>query len=386
MLETDVCIIGAGPAGTVASMFLSKNGINHILLERAQFPRDKVCGEFYDGRLRNVLNKLDATLLPRMKEQHIVQDIHHYYIYNAKLNEIGFDAAANARISTIRGRFDNYLLAEALKSPYVTYFDDVLVEEVKAGSEAVHITGRNNKIAVQAKMVIAATGSKSALAHKLVAGNKPGEHFLLAARGYYTGLPHNGSTNCCRLILLKMPVPCYLGTVDLPGGLSLVEVFVLKRHATSYNINPKVLLQQIIHEHKPLSKLFEHAVLYGSLRGASLPLTTGKRIISAERVLLAGDSAYNINPLTGLGVGRAVYSGMCAAEQCIKSLQSGDFSVAALLEYDERVYRVFKADNRTGMFGDFVLRGLHKLPHRVISVVSSSPYLKRKAAEVLNRF
>ncbi|HWB24267.1 MAG TPA: NAD(P)/FAD-dependent oxidoreductase [Chitinophagaceae bacterium] len=386
MHETDVCIIGAGPAGTVASMFLSKNGIKHVVLERAQFPRDKVCGEFYDGRVRNVLNKLDETLMPRMQERHIIQDIHHYYIYNAKLNEIGFDATSNARISTVRSRFDDYLLAETLKSPYVTYFDNTQVEDINISSEAVHITARNRKKEITAKMVIAATGSKSALAQKLVPHNKHGDHFLLAARGYYTGLPHNGKTNCCRLVLLKMPVPCYLGTVDLPGGLSLVEVFVLKRHATSYNINPKVLLQQIIHEHKPLSKLFEHAVLYGSLRGASLPLTTGKGVISGERVLLAGDSAYNINPLTGLGVGRAVYSGMCAAEQCIKALQAGDFSAAALREYDERVYRVFKADNRTGIFGDFVLKDIYKLPHRLISLVSSSPYLKRQATNILNKF
>src|SRR3569833_2467833 len=123
MHQTGVCIVGAGPSGTIASMFLSKHGIKHILVERSKFPRDKVCGEFYDGRLRNVLNKLDPTLLPRMQQENIVHDIHRYHILNAKLKEIDFDSTAKARISSVREFFDDFLLKEALKSSYVTYFD-----------------------------------------------------------------------------------------------------------------------------------------------------------------------------------------------------------------------------------------------------------------------
>ncbi|MFX4447000.1 FAD-dependent monooxygenase, partial [Acinetobacter baumannii] len=50
MLKTKVCIVGSGPAGAVASLYLSKFNIPHILIERKKFPRDKVCGDCFDGR------------------------------------------------------------------------------------------------------------------------------------------------------------------------------------------------------------------------------------------------------------------------------------------------------------------------------------------------
>src|SRR3569833_978668 len=276
MHQTGVCIVGAGPSGTIASMFLSIHGIKHILVERSKFPRDKVCGEFYDGRLRNVLNKLDPTLLPRMQQENIVHDIHRYHILNAKLKEIDFDSTANARISTVREFFDDFLLKEALKSSYVTYFDDTLIEDITYNDAGVLLTSRNHAINIQAKMAIIAAGSKSTLAKKAVPLNEADHHFLLAARGYYTGMPVTPGKNCCRLILLKMPLPCYLGTVDLPNGLFLIEVFVLKTVATKYKTNPKILLQQIIKQYTPLKHLFVNAKQQDNKKDTTQPVTSRK--------------------------------------------------------------------------------------------------------------
>ena len=79
MLRTNVCVVGAGPAGTVASLFLSKNKVPHILVDRALFPREKVCGEFFDGRLQHVLNKIEPNFMQNMKEKNIIQVIQKNY-------------------------------------------------------------------------------------------------------------------------------------------------------------------------------------------------------------------------------------------------------------------------------------------------------------------
>jgi flavin-dependent dehydrogenase len=42
---TDVCIIGSGPAGAATSMMLSKLKVNHIIIDKETFPRDKICGD-----------------------------------------------------------------------------------------------------------------------------------------------------------------------------------------------------------------------------------------------------------------------------------------------------------------------------------------------------
>ena len=54
---TPICIVGGGPAGLVASLNLSKNKIHHVLIDKFTFPRDKVCGENFDGRVKHVLNR-----------------------------------------------------------------------------------------------------------------------------------------------------------------------------------------------------------------------------------------------------------------------------------------------------------------------------------------
>jgi flavin-dependent dehydrogenase len=45
MQTSDVCIVGAGPAGATTSLMLSKMGISHTVLDKAVFPRDKTCGD-----------------------------------------------------------------------------------------------------------------------------------------------------------------------------------------------------------------------------------------------------------------------------------------------------------------------------------------------------
>ena len=45
MIETDVCIIGAGPSGVATSLMLSNLKIKHHIIDKAIFPRDKTCGD-----------------------------------------------------------------------------------------------------------------------------------------------------------------------------------------------------------------------------------------------------------------------------------------------------------------------------------------------------
>src|SRR3989344_8172230 len=56
--QYDVIIVGAGPAGSTASMFLAKKGIKVLLLDRASFPRDKTCGDAISGKSARVLKEL----------------------------------------------------------------------------------------------------------------------------------------------------------------------------------------------------------------------------------------------------------------------------------------------------------------------------------------
>ncbi|MFM7175791.1 MAG: NAD(P)/FAD-dependent oxidoreductase, partial [Bacteroidota bacterium] len=61
-----IVISGAGPAGTMAAAFLSREGIPHLLIDKAVFPRDKICGDALSGKVFTVLKKLDPNIRSKM--------------------------------------------------------------------------------------------------------------------------------------------------------------------------------------------------------------------------------------------------------------------------------------------------------------------------------
>ncbi|MEP6466574.1 MAG: FAD-dependent monooxygenase, partial [Parafilimonas sp.] len=63
VLETKVCIIGAGPAGSTTSIMLGKMKIPHIIIDAATFPRDKICGDGLDLKVVRVLNNIDPSIV-----------------------------------------------------------------------------------------------------------------------------------------------------------------------------------------------------------------------------------------------------------------------------------------------------------------------------------
>ena len=54
----DVCIIGAGPAGGTAALLLARSGISVAIVEKAVFPRRKVCGEYLSATTLDLFGRL----------------------------------------------------------------------------------------------------------------------------------------------------------------------------------------------------------------------------------------------------------------------------------------------------------------------------------------
>ena len=59
ILETDILIIGGGPAGSTTALYLSKPGYDITLIEKKKFPRETLCGEFLSKEVTDILKELN---------------------------------------------------------------------------------------------------------------------------------------------------------------------------------------------------------------------------------------------------------------------------------------------------------------------------------------
>ncbi len=141
MLQTDVCIVGAGPAGSIASLFLAREGVNCILADKTQFPRDKICGDGISGWVLSILNELDEELLIRLSKQPFILHSHGIRIVAPNFKELDLPF------------LDEKMFNKGLPPGFIARrleFDQFMIDEVKR-KESIHfmenfeITGYKKK-------------------------------------------------------------------------------------------------------------------------------------------------------------------------------------------------------------------------------------------------
>jgi menaquinone-9 beta-reductase len=137
IIETDVVIIGAGPAGCSASLYLAQFGISHVILEKETYPRDKVCGDALSGKVVNQLKKLNPAWIDELKLEKKAFIPSWGVIFSAPDgNEIGIpfkhrphEAAHSPGFVTKRIDYDHWLF-QKLDKNYATIMENTEVKDV----------------------------------------------------------------------------------------------------------------------------------------------------------------------------------------------------------------------------------------------------------------
>ena len=313
-LSFDVCIVGAGPAGSTAACLLARQGLKVALLDRARFPRDKTCGDGITPRGARVLDRLGV--LDRVAGQGFAcrgVDIRGPGLAGSTVEfTIPFDQGRARGPSDLivlpRHALDDLLLRHALAAG-PDYFEATKVVAVE--THATHARVRaDTGLTIDAATVVLATGAESQLlrACGLLADKPPTEH---AARAYFDGV--EGLTD--RVVL-------FFDGVDLPG-----YGWVFPTSPTSANIGCGVFAQgdvQAGRQQRPMPQarrlhdlIATHPLLRTLLRGATqsgpvraYPLRTDfhRDFAGRDRLLVVGEAAGLVNPITGEGIDYALES------------------------------------------------------------------------------
>lgn len=342
--QSKITIIGAGPGGSMAALFLAKFGIPCLLVEKKSFPRDKICGDALSAKCVDALNKLDPMLLDKFKKLSIqVNSLGVNFI--APSNEmltLSFGLQANEHNSVSgyiskRIDFDNFLIEEVKQKSLITLIENCGIKDAVQTTSGWQLT--SDDVSIQTELVIDASGAQSYFARHIAGIQKEDKHYTAGLRAYYKNIKGLSKGNYIELHFLKEFLPGYFWIFPLPNGEANVGVGMLTEVIGKNKINLKKEMMSIIENHPVFKERFAEAEMIDGIKGFGLPLGSKKRPLSGDRFMLVGDAASLIDPFTGEGISNAMISGMKAAEIASSLYSQSQYDKQSLLAYDYSVYR-----------------------------------------------
>jgi flavin-dependent dehydrogenase len=303
----DVAIAGAGPAGALAAAILATAGLRVSVFDRARFPRHKLCGDTLNpGALAVVRRHADVASLIAKSDA----------IDGMLLTGPGGVRVRGEYGGGVTGRsitrqvLDQWLIDRAVASG-ATLHEEAAVRDVAIADGRVAgliTTGRDgHALTHPARMVIAADGRRSVIAIGRGLARQPERPRRWAIGAYFTGV-----TGLTTLGEMHVRHGHYIGVAPVPGGLTNACLVVPHSQGDLSLAQPAEALARYLSADPELSARFANA------RAVAPPTMLGPMAVDTSAVgepglLLAGDAAGFIDPMTGDGLRFALMGAELAA-------------------------------------------------------------------------
>ncbi len=329
MLNYDVVVVGAGPAGSTAAKFLSEAGVKVLLIDKSKFPRDKPCG---GGIPIRTLKKFKY-----IGEKNLIES----YSYGGCLHSISpkcmLEIPKNKPLiaMVLRKKFDYELVKLAIDCG-TTFYDGKTVQNINILDNKASIKLSDDS-EIESQMVIGADGVWSTIAKQcnLRSGNTD------IGLSLFQEIPIT-TDSLDKYYTEKRVVHIYLKLQDLVGygwifpkkkhlNIGICE-FESNANKSKNRKNLKNIFSDFIEILKQ-DKLIPKNICLKKYRGAALPLKPITKTYT-NRVILCGDAAGLINPATGEGIDYAMSSGYIASGVVVEALEANDTSSKFLSKYE----------------------------------------------------
>ena len=328
--DADVIVVGAGPGGSTTAYHLARHGVRVLLLEKTEFPREKVCGDGLTPRAVKQLVKLGIDTSPEAG-----------WLHNRGLRVIGGGVRLELDWPELAS-FPNYGLVRTRLD-----FDDLLAKRaVAAGAElrtSVTVTGpvldsAGRSIGVTAEvgpdktpasfhapLVVAADGVSGRLPLALGLAKRSDRPLGVAVRRYYRSPRHDDNylESWLELRSREHPdklLPGYGWIFGMGDGRVNVGLGALNSSVGFGKTNYRRLLLDWLANTPAEWGMADEANADGPILGAALPMGFNRVPHYTRGVLLVGDSGGMVNPFNGEGIAYAMESGELAAEVMVQAL------------------------------------------------------------------
>ena len=339
MLHTNIAVIGAGPAGSIAAQRLAAAGAQVILIEKDSFPRDKSCG---DGVTSEGLDVLDRTELGSWAAQFPEMPALRLTSPDEQILDIPFNHPEWGCVGRIIPRFqlDEALAKRAVESGAVLLDNAQVTAVEQTDEQPIRITARDQIIETQ--LLILADGSHAPVTRRLgLIRTKPE---LSAMRQYFTG--DTQADGPLEIHFTPTIIPGYTWLFPVGDGRINVGTGSFSRRIAQGKLNLHKELDQFIAHHPVTADRLKQLKPAGPLKGHPLRTNLDETRTHSDRILVAGDAAGLVNPFTGVGIGQAMHSGELAAQHALLALQSGDFKTQNLAAYTYALQKSYWPDQK----------------------------------------
>lgn len=344
--SADVIVVGAGPGGSATAAYLAGHGLDVALLEKATFPRDKICGDGLTPRAVKELVSLgvDTSGWARNKGLRIAASKH-------TLTLDWPQTATYPDYGLVRRRADlDETLAQHAVAKGARLLEGMSVTAPIRDEASGRITGVEAKVVdghgratgerrrFHAPVVVASDGVSSRLATAMGRPKRDDRPMGVAVRSYYESpvmtdtdyiaswlelwVPEDASADPTDPATKKILLPGYGWLFPTGDGGVNIGLGMLDTSPAFGTVDYKDVMRRWVAT-LPAEWTCTPETMTAPIRGAALPMCFNRSPLYADGLLLVGDAGGMVNPFNGEGIDYALQAGRVAAE-CIVQSRSRD--------------------------------------------------------------
>lgn len=363
----DAIIVGGGPGGSSAGNYLAKKGRKVLILDRAKFPRLKVCaGWITPGALELLeLKPSDYTgTIQRFSSGSVYIGGKYYHT----------DYKKTASFGIIRKEFDHFLVKRAVASG-AEFLDGVRVKQVSAGENGVSVVCEDGR-SFEARLIIGAGGTGCPVSRQLAERSE--DEIIIQATESETRIgaetlrkltPYFGTTEL-------FPEEDFYGYAWYVTKGDFVNIGIGRFNHRTKNLNE--YLDKFMAKLRAMGRVqgIEEQMVPFSRHAYKLYDETYRQKVG-NRFLLIGDAAGFASKWAGEGIKPAIHTGILAAKTVDFALSAGDFSPGFLSQYESECIKAYGPQEKTA-FDSLASKVPDSLKKRFAGFVCTSPYLRKK--------
>jgi geranylgeranyl reductase family protein len=329
--EADVIVVGAGPGGSAAAYHMARHGLRVLLLDKADFPREKVCGDGLTPRATRQLIRMGIDTSEKAG-----------WLRNKGLRVIGGgvrleldwpELASFPAYGLVRTRldFDDMLAKRAVEAGALLRTGvNVTGPALDDDGRAVGVVGQagpgKEPVDYRAPLIVAADGVSGRLPLAMGLAKREDRPIGVGVRRYYRSPARADDDYLESWLELRSAedrerlLPGYGWIFGLGDGRVNVGLGILNSSSAFGKTNYRSLLTDWLGTTPPDWGLCEEANADGPILGAALPMGFNRVPHYTRGVMLVGDSGGMVNPMNGEGIAYAMESGELAAEVAVQAL------------------------------------------------------------------